>query len=590
MLAFALAATANGEDIPDWKAILVRFTIRPEGDLHVREQIDLDASAATFVIAREYPFDPDQPMHFESISKVTDLETNASVKLERGALDKANHFDTPYASKIAWSVRDKGAAADSTEKLRYIIEYNVDNAIIPAWGIPRGTRSFDGNIRPVDPRIRLRELIPIWREALQKPRSRYLLQYTWESTPPGNTSVAINRELYWPDDWSPVHEITRDTIDKIFPDKERPDRLVLRHLFDYSGAGTPPRIPLRETEIQMASLIGFPIAGLLLWLFFFVREMLRRPRGGSEEVDDRVLRETVFNEPPEVIAARWRGSASSPSIETFLRRLEKQRKIAITITPSAEADGDPLISLRLLAQRDQLTPYERAGIDALIPEGWDTTSEQIAKRHHNEDFDPTDALDGALAQVVKESGGPTKTPVLSQFTSFAIFAFGLFLIGSDFVNSHREPVFFFGTLVICSILMNMWPGSFARAMILMSLGWTALLLIPVILGSAILAAAHLSFEIPPGYRASIGIALALLGTIKSMLASSATREPRESLGRRAELARARAWMKNEMRSQHPRIQPDQIAYVDALGLRWKGTRPTATDEAWGASFMTWQEE
>src|SRR5438045_3123128 len=93
VLAFALAATANGEDIPDWKAILVRFTIRPEGDLHVREQIDLDASAATFVIAREYPFDPDQPMHFESISKVTDLETNASVKLERGALDKANHFD-----------------------------------------------------------------------------------------------------------------------------------------------------------------------------------------------------------------------------------------------------------------------------------------------------------------------------------------------------------------------------------------------------------------------------------------------------------------------------------------------------------------
>src|SRR5262249_45640859 len=156
--ALALAAAsipAHADDIPDWKAILVRFTIRPQGDLHVREQIDVDAKPAIFVISREYPFDPDQTMTIESISRVTDLETNASVKLERGSLDKADHFEIPYSAKISWSVRDKGAVADEPAKLRYIIEYNVDHAIIPAWGITRGPRSFDGNLRIVDPRLRL---------------------------------------------------------------------------------------------------------------------------------------------------------------------------------------------------------------------------------------------------------------------------------------------------------------------------------------------------------------------------------------------------------------------------------------------------
>ena len=38
-LALAFAVTARAEDLPDWKAIHVRFDIRPEGDLHVTERM-----------------------------------------------------------------------------------------------------------------------------------------------------------------------------------------------------------------------------------------------------------------------------------------------------------------------------------------------------------------------------------------------------------------------------------------------------------------------------------------------------------------------------------------------------------------------
>jgi len=90
---------------------------------------------------------------------------------------------------------------------------------------------------------------------------------------------------------------------------------------------------------------------------------------------------------------------------------------------------------------------------------------------------------------------------------------------------------------------------------------------------------------PFGPDAVLGFALVFLGVAKASLAASATRDPRTALQRRAELARARRWFQQELKSEHPRIREDQRPWVEALGLRMRGGPQLADDEDWGDSLV-----
>lgn len=603
ILALALAgATAAAEDVPEWQALVVRFTIDADGRLHVAEQVQVDVPPSVATLERVYWADAEQQVTIDAIT----LHGERTVKLERGNLDRAHHYVMPYNGRIQWSVRDKAAIPDGVRSYTYVIETTVANGVIPAWSIPRGRLSHDSSGQVGDARDRLREILPVWREAKQNPRKRFLLDYQFEMPPPSTQGTTIQLQLYWEDGWTPVHEITADTVAKdIDRDSWNPDRYRLTHLFDYSGRyDWPIAIDVANHATRMIALAGFPVAGLLLWLFFVLREVLRRGFGsGAADADEQLVREVVYAEPPEVIAARWSGDVQYPNIEPFLRRLEREHKVAIVLEPREE--DDPAVSLRLLAPRERLTPYERAGIDALMPDGWETTSADIQRRHGGKGFDPANALKAELEKIGADAKKSTTSPWYSKLTSFLLFIAGLLIAIQESVRLGREPAVFGAALISASILTSLWPRNLARNAIRASLVATLLLLIPLILAFAVIVEVHFAAAMPPGVYGSVGLALALVATYKAILAGSATRD---SAAMRP-LIRARTWLRNELKSATPRLRDEHIPWLLALGLGrdverwrrrhqtaetrfasgsyWTGTPPKEEDEdAWGDALMT----
>jgi hypothetical protein len=556
-LAFAAGAFADPE--PRWKSIVVRFTLTHDGSVRVSEQLIMDVGPGIDVVERRYWNDAKQHVTVQKLLRVEDDGRQVAVP-----------FETPQAGAVRWKVTPG-------ESQTFLLESTVEGVVNPAWSIPRGRLSHDA--RGIDdPRDRLRELIPIWREALQKPRTRCLLDVEYEMPPPTEDGMSIQLQLYWDDGWTPVHPIAPDTIArKTEHDTFNSTRWRVTHLFDYVGSvGTP--VDFRPNLQLMGAIVGFPILALLIWIAFFLRELLRRGGAAGGDVDERVLNETLFNEAPEVIAARWSGEAQRPRIEPFLRRLEKLGKVSVAVEPARDGDDDEVVSVRLLVPREQLGSYERMGIDLLMPNRWEVSSGDLRKARGDRDDDalhPADALFFALLAIVSQGGAKRGAPWYSKVTSFALFVFGGYLLLGDTVKYHREPILFFVGLVVASALSSMFPDSLARSLIRDRLAWTLLLFIPLLLATAAIVILHLVLPMPAGAEASAGLTLMLLGVYKATVAASATHEPRAARRRRAELLRVRNWLRAELRNPHPRLRDDWLPWLLALGLhrdveRWRG--------------------
>jgi hypothetical protein len=541
---FLLASSTLADDA-HYKSVVVIFRIGADGVVTMTEQADIEVSPKSDLIERSYGLNDEQVVTVRRITKAD----GTPVK-----------FETPWASKVAWH----GTSGS------YVIESTIDDALIPAWSIPRANELTRDEARSVsDPRERLRAALPIWREAWKHWRTRYLLDFQYEMPPPSEQGTDIQLQLYWPDGWTPVHEITGDTIGRKLPFNTYDSvRWRVQHLFD-----TNAKIDVRKHEIRAAAIAGFPAVCLLLWLLFVLRELWWRRGGGSGDsldVDDRVLRETLYNEPPEVIAARWSGRVRPPRIESFLRRLEHDHKLGLTIE-------DQKVSMRLLVSREQLTPYERPVIDVLIPEGFEATSEQIRER----DVDPADVISAQLTKIAAEANGPAKSPWYSQLTSFAIFVAGIALLVMNLKQAPQQPLLIFAALVGSSVLLAFWPDGMTRILLQSTLGAVIIPLIPIAIATAAVLAVNLAPQSPPGMYGAVGFSLVMLSVVKASLASSATRAPRASMQRRAELARVRKWLREQA---HP---PENAApYFEALGLPARGgVKRIEQDEDWGDSLV-----
>jgi len=594
---FAIAAVARAADSvgpdPDFVAVIVRFDIDADGRLHMTEQVTVNVLPGVQRVERTYWEDAEQIVTFDAI---TLYDTDRTVKLEEsGDLDRAHHFkDDDWPGRVVWSVRDKADIPAETRTLTYVIESHISDAVIPAWSIPRGkVLSDDSAGRLGDPRERLREVIPFWREALKNPRHRYVVDYQFNMPPPSIAGTSIQLQIYWPPGWKPVHEITPDTVAQpIARDFANPDRYRLQHLFEEDGRHLLTSVDEARHGIRMASLVGLPVAGLLLWLLFVLIAFLRRPRGSEDA--EQLVRDVVYRQPPEKVEAEWSGRAPHVTIDQFLRRLERERKVAISMGDNEVA------TLRLLVPREQLTPYDGLGIQILMRDAWETTSEEIRRRSENENFDAERVLNLAVQKTAAEGAKKQSAPWYSRLTSFALIGVGLVVGIQELVRYNREPAMLFATLMASVMLYNIWPDSITREAVRGSLLNAPFLLIPLAIFTGIAVAAHFAASTPPGFYASAGMSIAFLGAYKAILANNAPRGD----GR---LIRARNWLRNELKSPTPRLRDDEIPWLNALGLQrdiarwkqrndtaesrfrssqWTGNPPPEPDAEWDGAFIT----
>lgn len=514
-LAAALCALAD-ED-PDWTAIIVRFDIDRDGRLHITEQATVDVPPSVQRLERTYWSDAEHEVTFDAI---TLYDGDRTVPLEdSGDLDRAHRYRQQIEpGKVVWSVRDKATQPDGVRSLTYVIESHVSDAVIPAWSIPPGNRSKDPR-ELSDVRVRLREAVALWREARKNPRHRFLVDYLYEMPPPSTKGTEIQLQIYWPPGWNPVHEITPDTVAReINRDSFHPDQWRVTHLFEEDGRHLLTSVDIARHAIRMAALAGFPIVALLFWLAFVLRELLLR-RG----VDDgeQLVRDVVYKETPEVIEARWKGRAPYVEAEEFVERVE--RKVG-------------------------RTPFEETFLHLL--------------KEKSENVDGTEMLQQLLTLEANATKN-RRAPWYSRFTSFALFLTGAYFALQESVRYQREPIVLAAGLIASTMLFSIWPSSVIRDALRNSLKPSLFLLIPLAIMTALMIAAHFATEAPPGIFASGGLAAMLLGTYKAILASSATRDSRTT----AQLARARRWLREELKSPAPRIHSDAQPWLAALGLR-----------------------
>jgi hypothetical protein len=567
LLIVSAAARAADEPQPHWRSIVVRFTIADDGLLHVAEHAEIDVPPGVTKIERSYWSSGEMRVKFDSVS----------------VGGKPLHFESPWGGKVVWTIEPSTEA----RTMAFDILTTVTDAVIPAWSLPHGTFTHDSHAEMTDPKLHLKSLLKLWSEALPSPRSRYLLDYQYEMPGVSEEGTDIQLQLYWPDAWNPVHFVTGDTIaTKTNPDTYNSTRWRATHLFDAGSNVFPPGIDVRRHAIRMASIVALPVACLLVFLLFLVIETWRRRGGG--DFDEHRLGETLMSEPPEIIAARWSGRAMKARIEPFLRRLEKKHKIDLTIEKTDDDENN--VSLRLLVPREELTPYERAGIDALMPEGREITSAEIRAKHEDDFFDPADALEAELGRIAKAN--KAQAPWYSKFTSFVLFAGGMALLVMEIAKNQREPILMFGALVCCSTLMSLWPDSAARYGISNSLRWSVVLLIPLAVVTAIVWGALLLLAEPPGVYGAAGFSLVFFALYKAIVAASAPRAP-------ADLLRARNWLRAELKSERPRLRDEMIPWLSAVGLssdvdRWKRRAQAEPSRfftgGWSGTYRETEEE
>jgi hypothetical protein len=260
---------------------------------------------------------------------------------------------------------------------------------------------------------------------------------------------------------------------------------------------------------------------------------------------------------------------SSPSIESFLRRLERDGEIALDIRTIDEGtdDEDHVVNIRLRVPREQLSEYERLVIDALMPKGNEIDSREIQQRHSGTDFDPLKSAEKWLRDTRDTARSAQKSPGLSRLVSFALFAGGMWLIVLDLTRNSVEPVPLFATLIFLSPLVAVWPTR------RLSLIW-----IPLLLMSVFLAIVHTITPQPLGIYTSVGVLLALVGAFHAIAADAAVR------GKPADLIAAEAWL----RSPQAHLRTEWRPYLEALEIEKAGTKEDSGED-WGWTLSTFAE-
>jgi len=292
-----------------------------------------------------------------------------------------------------------------------------------------------------------------------------------------------------------------------------------------------------------------------------------------------------LNQPPEIIAAEFSGRVATINIEQFLRRLERQEKVAIDVQVIDKDTDDEhvIVTLTLQVSRSHFSDYGRTVIDSLMPQGDAVTSEDIDRRHAGTDYDPTDRAERFLENIASKNVKRLKSPVLSRAFSFALFVTGIYFLGLEMARSGREPVAFLATMLLIMPLIALWPSRTVWS-VMQSTPRRAmrLLLIPIVLLCLFLVIFHSLTERPMGVYASIGVVLAFLGGFHALVADAAKSDSR------SDLFLAREWFRQRLLSRPAAIRDEWIPYLDALEVPHHMKR-VEEDERWGTTLSTFAD-
>jgi hypothetical protein len=558
----ASAAVAAGDEVI-WSSSEVRVTLLPDGALSVADHGNAFIRDGVTVVKRAYSSYADD--------RVTAVRV---VRIEPDGREVPERFTSPWNGAVQWNVSSGGPP-----QRVYRIETRVTGVVIPIWGICCPRRQRETFTSPIG---RLKEITSFWRESGSHPLSRYVLNYQY-LFPDQQEPFNVQPSLAFGPQWKPVHPIAPGSVGSDVPPEPFgiPGSYRFRHVFDYAGGGRPAAVDILTPLFRDLSVTGFPILAILIW-FAYLRRFVLRPK--ISEIDERWLSEHLFNEDAEVIGARWSGRPAHLTIERFLRRLERQGKVALDIGRINEDtdDEDFVVSIRLRVARNQFEDFERLVIDELIPKGNEIDSRDLRRTHANRDFDPMARAQEWLSALARKNSRLQKTSLASRAFSFALFFTGFALLVADVTRRQSEAVVLLSPWLLI-MLVAFWPSRFVWRLTRKWRYGGLLLWIPILIMLAVVVLVHTAIAEGLGLAGSIGILLACVGAYHATVADAAKSGGTE-VQRMVDLAAAEAWFRRELRSAHPRIRKEWQPYVAAFGL--SDEERESEGEDWGWALQT----
>jgi hypothetical protein len=538
-----------------WTRIHLDAKLDDDGRLRVIETHEMQVEKGGSKLFREFGLGADQVIAFRSLTRVDSDGSEHPLQDAEVGEDpgRYRYYDRGHAYYRIPEMKDGGA-------LSFRFEYELLNAVAPAWGIGADPGPLPEGPQLLQPWRRLRTLLADWKEAWPDPRRRFRLDHDVlfpSRDGPGYHVRQMDYRLEYAGAWRRVHpEAELATV-------KNDDHYRVRVLFEYLGQGAPPAASTREAATRWASVAALPVVGTLLWLMLLGAEAFTMRSGGP--VDRAFVAEHLLPLAPEEVA-RWTDQPVTPvGAETVLSRLASERKIAVEIAPQVDEESAPELRLRRLASPSSLPAFEREVLAPLFSEGAETTSERLREVHRKDGLDLDAVVRNGLAAAKLPTGKPRFSPI--HVLTIPLGLLGLWL-QLRFL-SHTDFVFFvlvFNVLVL--ILARAWPR-----------GWwyqgrprRGLLVLPVLMTTAFLAF-QFSVNRPLPAEAWAGGAILILACHATLLAQA--RMPATGAGLRVRrLARIRGFAAAELRRPDPRLEDEWNHRLIALGLggdieRWR---------------------
>ena len=565
LFASALNQTARGLHLT-WDRIEVDAHLDNAGALHVRERMFVTVDGKTPSLERKIATSTDQVFILQRLVRE---EHGRETEFTDGWDQKDRYMWRDQT--LTWWIRNATDPDWNEQPLVYRLDYELRNALAPAWDIPAGPGSFQYS-RDRFPHFfpRLGVTLSAWARAPASLNRRYRLEhdviFPWFSE---REREELKYTLRYDNAWRRVHprsDIGRGT---------RGSDYRVTQLLDYLAPGWPPAIELWKSATRVGSIFFFVTLAMLMWIVVAV-SLIRRWGLVPQRRDRRWFEEHIGSKNPEIFAWQLGHGGLSRFLTLLLGRLRISGVFSVRTDPAANEERAPTVHLRLLRDPATLPPLERLMMTAIFPEGRESGSALLARHYAGPGFSPEDALEEAIDVGHGEHGedaGPAPQSLMRRLIRallpwVSLGAIVLLVLDSVYGPRPMELVLAcFPFLAVAMLVAAILPQLTSRFELLSSGAIAALVtLVPVIVATFAVLAVHFYRNTPLTAYGSAAVALIALRSIAALLSCARGDENPARAPQKRIAALGARYARRELRKSRPNLDDQWIPHLLALGL------------------------
>ena len=483
---------------------------------------------------RGFRLESEQRLVLNSIER-EELRTSQLVRLrENDALARVNDYAWTDSKTLRWRSRLPSDAPFQYTELVYILDYTLENILVPQEG-------------------------------------RYLLDHDFAFPDRPGPIASFSLELGLDPSWSSPEELPERIVRERLPPGAS---VVIRAPLVYRGDGSPSGVRAGvPPTIRNALALSFIASAAAIGFFFYRGEdALGRfaPLIPLSSIDKSWLESNVFIMLPEEVGAAWDDSTAAPEVAAVLARMVSEGKIKTEVYQSRGLfKTNENLRMELLVDRHSLAGYEKSLVRALFVSGNVTDTVEIRTHYKNRGFDPATLIRGPLKERLQRFFPSARaTRRVSSKPTLLLLVASLAAIAAS-AAFDRAGVFFVITPIVSGLLVYV-VGIIAAAVYRNRVHRLLPFALTFLVAAALLGAVAIGLiAFNPwrnGLLALLGVALFFLALLTSLFNAAKFRYGTRAIELKKKLVSARRYFAHELSKPEPRLDDRWFPYLLAFEL------------------------